>query len=179
MAAPGAEQIQAMIDVSIQRAVGDIDNRFGLLLGSQVSRQEAETALLKIIEDAKTEFENSRQRSSDLVEGYNAQFLEHKRVIESIPAEIQQYVDSTGEARKETKSLKEDLVAMEAQHAKLRSDLDTEFGLQRAARDKAAVDIEAWAAGHKEETRVAVMAMLRQSGSGGSMDQGKGQGQGQ
>ena len=41
MASPGAEQIQAMIDASIRTAVANIDDRFGALLGQQVSVSDA------------------------------------------------------------------------------------------------------------------------------------------
>ena len=179
MASPSTAEVQTMIASAVQAAVADIDTRFGAILQSQVSRQQAETALVTIIDDAKSEFESSRQRTSDLIEGFNAQFEQHKKVIEGIVADFQgssaALASSTQEARVETKTLKEELVAMEAQHTKLRSDLSTEFGQQTARVQAARDDMSAWAEQHK----VTVMTMLQQAGSGGSMDQGKGQGQGQ
>ena len=179
MASPSTAEVNSMIAAAIRDAVTDIDTRFGAILQSQVSRQQAETALVTIIDDAKSEFESSRQRTSDLIEGFNAQFEQHKKVIEGIVSDFQgssaALASSTQEARVETKTLTEELVAMEAQHTKLRSDLSTEFGQQTARVQAARDDMSAWAEQHK----VTVMTMLQQAGSGGSMDQGKGQGQGQ
>ena len=103
MASPSTAEVQGMIAQQIQAAVADIDNRFRAILQSQVSRQQAETAFVAIIDDAKTEFESSRQRTSELIDGFNAQFEQHKKVIEGIVADFQKssaaLAASTQEAR--------------------------------------------------------------------------------
>ena len=79
MASPSAEQVQAMINDSIRIAVADLDNRFGMFLGQQVTVQDAQTAMKKIIEDASTEFVGSRQRINELCTTNNDTFADHKQ----------------------------------------------------------------------------------------------------
>ena len=77
-----------MINASIRTAVADIDDRFGALLGQQVSVSDAQAAMLKIVKDANEEFEGSRQRIDDLCSANNDTFAEHRRVIEGIVADF-------------------------------------------------------------------------------------------
>ena len=116
MASPSTAQVQALIATAMQATVADIDSRFGQILLGQVSAQQAEDALRKVIDDANKEFEGSRQRTSELCAGFNSQFEEHRKVIEGIVADFQKssatLASSTQDARVETKTLKEELVAM-------------------------------------------------------------------
>ena len=82
-----------MISTAIQIAVADVDVRFGEVLQEQVSRQQAEVALKSVIDEAKKEFEDSRQRIDTMCQGFNTQFEDHKTVIENIVTEFQ---SSTG-----------------------------------------------------------------------------------
>ena len=172
MASPGAEQIQAMINDSIRAAVADLDNRFGALLGQQVSVQDAKAAMKLIVDDAKAEFEGSRQRINDLCSTNNDTFAEHRRVIEAIVADFNgssaTLAQSTTAAQADTKTLGEELT-------RLRRELQTEFDSRTESLAIVRKEMSDWADQHK----VTVMTMLQQGGGGGSMDQGKGQGQGQ
>ena len=161
-----------MISTAIQTAVADVDVRFGAILQEQVSRQQAEVALKAVIDEAKKEFEDSRQRIDTMCQGFNTQFGNHKTVIENIVTESQSSTGtrsaSTQEARVETKTLKEELVAMEGQHTKLRKDLANEFAQQTASLATVRKEMSDWAEQHK----VTVMTMLQQGGGGGSMAKG-------
>ena len=157
-----------MINDSIRIAVADLDNRFGMLLGQQVTVQDAQTAMKKIIEDASTEFEGSRQRINELCTTNNDTFADHKRVIEAIVADFNgssaALASSTTAARSETQTLSEELT-------RLRGELNTEFDARTESLVKVRKEMSDWAEQHK----VTVMTMLQQGGGGGAMDQGKGQ----
>ena len=71
MASPSTSEVQAMISTAIQIAVADVDVRFGAILQEQVSRQQAEAALVSIIDEAKKEFEDSRKRIDSMCQGFN------------------------------------------------------------------------------------------------------------
>ena len=178
MASPSTAEVQAMISTAIQIAVADVDVRFGAILQEEVSRQQAEVALKAVIDEAKKEFEDSRQRIDTMCHGFNTQFEDHKTVIEKIVTEFHSstgtLATSTQEARVETKTLKEELVAMEGQHTKLREELATEFAQRTASLATIRKEMSDWA----EQHNVTVMTMLQQGGGGGSMDQGSRSGQG-
>ena len=136
MAAPSQAEVEELIQAAVQIAATDINDRFGALLREHVSRQDAASALILVIANAKQEFEDSRQRIDDFCTGFNGQLENHKKDIDGIVTAFQAsttgLTDSVNSARVETKLLSEEMAKVEGENTKLREDLGIEFGQQTA-----------------------------------------------
>ena len=124
MASPSRAEVDEAIRVAVARSQADMDQRFGYLLGERVSNEQAQAVMSQIVNDARAEFAETSGRIDRLCTGYNAEFTEHKGVIEKIveefkvtSASLTQSVDS---AREETSLLNE-------QNKDLRDRLDVKF----------------------------------------------------
>ena len=127
MAAPSKAEGEERIRAAVQAGVADVDLRFGVLLREQLSRQDAESALTLVIDNARQEFKDTSKIIDDLCAGFNGQFEDHKNVIEGILTAFQassaDLTSSVNSARVETKFLAEEMSKVEGENTKLRDDL--------------------------------------------------------
>ena len=81
------------------------------MIGEQLSRAEAESALSIVITDARQEFADSNARIDSFCTDYNAQFDQHRVVIQGIVDDFKvttaELTSSVSEARRQTKILNE------------------------------------------------------------------------
>ena len=114
----------------IAAAVAEQEGKIGQILVGQVSAQQAESAFKLVVDEANKEFAGQSVRISDMITGFNAQFEDHKRVIEGIVTDFTSssaaLASSTQDARGETKILNDQLT-------KLRAELSTEFDARTAS----------------------------------------------
>ena len=160
MAAPRHGEVAEMIRAAAQLAVEDVNNRFGHILQTQVSQAAAEEALQLVIAEATQKFDRDRERVDGVIAGANEEFQRQRSTLQNIVAEFQgssNVLDQTvRQAHEETQTLKQEMVNMTGQHAKLREDLGTEFTSHTVLISKNREEMSAWAI----EFKVSIMSML-------------------
>ena len=111
MASPSKAEVEDFIRIAVSNTVADIDSRFGFLLGERVAREQAQLAIAQIVDEARTEFQETSARIDKLCTDYNAQFEDHKVVIGKIVDEFKgtstELTSSVNDARVETKTFSE------------------------------------------------------------------------
>ena len=81
MASLSKAEVQDLIRIAVSKSYAEIDARFGFLLGERVSREQAEGAIALMVDEARTEFQETSARIDKLCTDYNAQFDDHMVVI--------------------------------------------------------------------------------------------------
>ena len=74
MTSPSKAEVEYLIRIAVSNTMADIDARFGFLLGERVSREQAQSAIAQIVDEARTEFQETSARIDKLCTEYNAQF---------------------------------------------------------------------------------------------------------
>ena len=146
MAAQSRTEVEDLIRDAVAAAVAGVEQRFGFLLGEQVSRAQAEGALSLVVSEARAESAETSARIDRLCTGYNAEFVQHKEAILATVADFNvtsaEFTSSVTDARQETKTLSEQNVELSGSWAKLHGDIGTAFDEQTAKISSVMEDVE-------------------------------------
>ena len=94
MASPSTAEVQAMIAA----AVAEQEVKIGQILAGQVSALQAEGAFKLVVDEANKQFSGQGERINGMIDGFNAQFEQHKKVIEGIVADFQESTSGLSES---------------------------------------------------------------------------------
>ena len=159
MAAPSKAEVEELIRVAVTSAFADVDRQSGYLIGEQLFRAEAETALSFVVNETRQELSDANARIDVLCTGYNAKFEQHRVVIQGIVDGFKEttagLTESVNEARRETKIHDE-------RNTELRDQLGVEFGQQTATIARVRDEMSKWASDYK----VDIMKLLQLGGGG-------------